>query len=159
MYCLIGPEENIVQATFARQKHEELLNLLRTEPAKVSVKNMQQKKFRFNDLFAEYFSGRRTSFPKLPDSPLLAAGTDFQKRAWQHIAEIPYGSTITYQKLAQLVGSPKGSRAAGMACGANPLVLFIPCHRVTAQNGLGGFAGGIAVKQNLLALEQHAVKK
>ena len=68
---------------------------------------------------------------------------------------IPYGTTITYRELAELAGSPKGSRAAGMACGANPLAVIIPCHRVVAANGLGGFAGGLAIKKALLDLEHN----
>ncbi len=156
MYSLIGPEENIIQLTFARQKHEQLLNLLQAMNDQITITQVAQEKFRLNDLLTEYFSGTRSSFPMIAASPLLAAGTDFQKRVWQQISTIPYGSTITYQRLAELAGSPRGFRAAGMACGANPVALFIPCHRVVAQNGLGGFAGGIAVKKALLALEQHS---
>jgi O-6-methylguanine DNA methyltransferase len=90
------------------------------------------------------------------ESPLVAAGTNFQKRVWHHIRAIPYGSDITYQGLAKLAGSPKGSRAVGMACGANQIALMIPCHRVVAVNGLGGFAGGVNIKKDLLAHEQSA---
>jgi len=154
MYCLVGPEENIYQVTFALQKHEQLQKLFSSVPGKVTITRTPQKKFQFNDLFAEYFSGMRTNFQVMPDSPLLAAGTDFQKRVWQHISEIPYGNTITYRRLAELAGSPMGSRAAGTACGANPVALLIPCHRVVAQNGLGGFAGGLAIKKALLGLEK-----
>ena len=71
------------------------------------------------------------------------------------IAAIPHGKCITYQQLAELAGFPKGARAVGMACGANPLPVIIPCHRVVAKNGLGGFGGGITLKKSLLALE-HA---
>ncbi len=154
MYCLVGPEENIYQVTFALKKHEQLQKLLRSVPGKLTLTRAQQKKFQFNDMFSEYFSGMRTNFPVMPDSPLIAAGTEFQKRVWHHISEIPYGRTITYRRLAELAGSPMGSRAAGTACGVNPVALLIPCHRVVAQNGLGGFAGGTAVKEALLRLEK-----
>lgn len=88
--------------------------------------------------------------------PLAPAGTAFQQRVWQDIAEIPSGSTRTYGQLAQTLRS--GPRAVGNACGANPYPLVVPCHRVVASQGLGGFArnrGGflLDVKRWLLAHE------
>ena len=113
------------------------------------------KDFPYHSVFQDYFSGKLSDFPISVESPFLEAGTDFQKKIWRCIKTIPYGACITYKRLAELAGSPKGSRAAGMACGANPVSLIIPCHRVIAVNGLGGFAGGLAAKKALLALE-HA---
>lgn len=79
-----------------------------------------------------------------PDQPvdlsLSLAGTPFQQKVWQAISRIPPGQTLTYKQLAQQVGS--GARAVANACGANPIPLFIPCHRVVAANGLGGFMKG-----------------
>ncbi len=72
------------------------------------------------------------------DLPLAAAGTPFQRRVWQAMCEIPLGSVLTYGTLAQKVGGVP--RAVGQACGDNPFPLVIPCHRVVAANGLGGFS-------------------
>jgi O-6-methylguanine DNA methyltransferase len=155
IYCLLGPEEKVLQVTFAPEKHERLQKQLRYLDRTVRIRKLQQKKTHLDPLFAEYFSGKRTSFPGSMDSPLIAAGTDFQKRVWRQIEAIPYAGHITYQELATLAGCPKGARAAGMACGANPMSLIIPCHRVVAVNGLGGFAGGAATKKALQALEQR----
>lgn len=90
--------------------------------------------------------------------PFAVKGTAFQKRVWQAIAAIPCGQTLTYGELAAKVGS--GPRAVANVCGANQVPLVIPCHRVVAKNGLGGFmqgkANGLAVKQWLLDHEKHA---
>ena len=154
IYCLIKPPENILQLTFAPVQHEFLQNRLKKFSRKVRITKLQQQQFQYDTIFAGYFSGKHTTFSLALDSPLLTAGTDFQQKVWHQISAIPYGETITYQKLAQLAGSPKGSRAAGTACGANPLSLIIPCHRVVSVKGLGGFAGGVEVKKSLLNLEQ-----
>ncbi len=154
IYCLIGPEEKVLQVTFAPAKHELLQKQLQNLDANVCIRKTRQKDTHLDYMFAEYFSGRLTSFPIDADSPLIAAGTNFQKRVWGHIKAIPYAGGITYQELAELAGSPNGARAAGTACGANPMALIIPCHRVVAVHGLGGFGGGIAMKKSLLALER-----
>jgi methylated-DNA-[protein]-cysteine S-methyltransferase len=89
------------------------------------------------------------------DLPLNVQGTAFQQRVWQAIAAIPAGQTSTYGQLAKQIGS--GSRAVANACGANNIPLLIPCHRVVAQNGIGGFMqgkpNGLLIKQWLLAHE------
>lgn len=97
-----------------------------------------------------YFARRLTDF----DLPLAAKGTDFQKRVWAAMAEIPYGETATYGGLAAMLGS--GPRAVGMACGRNPIPIVVPCHRVLASGGReGGFSGGrgLPTKRQLLAIE------
>lgn len=89
------------------------------------------------------------------DIPYVVSGTPFQKRVWKAISEIPFGQVLTYAELAQKVGS--GPRAVANACGANRVPLLIPCHRVVAKNGLGGFMqgidGGLKIKEWLLAHE------
>ena len=156
MYCIIGPEENIVHLTFASDKHLKAQKQLTGTRPNIHVRDLPQKGFPYNTVLNDYFSGKLFEFPIAVDSPFLEAGTDFQKKVWRHIGAIPYGSCITYQKLTELAGSPMGARAAGMACGANPVGLIIPCHRVIAVNGLGGFAGGLAIKKALLGLERSA---
>lgn len=81
-------------------------------------------------------------------------GTSFQRKVWDALLRIPFGETRTYAEIAEEVGSPKGSRAVGGACGANPLALVIPCHRVIASDGsLGGYGGGLGIKEALLVIE------
>jgi O-6-methylguanine DNA methyltransferase len=154
IYCIIGPEENILHLTFASNKHELAKKQLAVLAETIVFKKLQQKDFRYNTIFKDYFTGNLTRFPIKIDSPFIDAGSSFQQRVWSQIFTIPYGSCITYQKLAELSGSSKGARAAGAACGTNPLSLIIPCHRVIAQSGPGGFAGGLAIKKSLLNLEQ-----
>lgn len=85
----------------------------------------------------------------------LAEGTALQRAVWLEIARIPYGETLSYSTLAERVGFPRAVRAVASACGANPVPLAIPCHRVIAKDGtLGGFSlGGLEVKERLLQLE------
>lgn len=88
--------------------------------------------------------------------PLAPAGTPFQLRVWRELRNIPYGQTISYGELARRVGSPNGSRAVGLANGANPISIVVPCHRVIGGNGkLTGYGGGLENKQLLLTLEQE----
>lgn len=99
---------------------------------------------------AEYFAGERGRF----DLPLAPPGTPFQRRVWAEIAKVPYGETIPYAELARRAGAPGSARAAGAATGRNPLAIVVPCHRIVATGGaLTGYAGGLARKEFLLALE------
>ncbi len=84
----------------------------------------------------------------------LVSGTEFQRKVWTAMRIIPFGQTASYQEIAAAIGHPKATRAVGGACGANPIPVFIPCHRVLAAGGrLGGFSGGLAWKRKLLSLE------
>jgi len=86
--------------------------------------------------------------------PLDLAGTEFQKRVWNALRKISPGQTKSYGEVAQVIGKPKAVRAVGGACGANPVPIFVPCHRVLAANKkLGGFSGGLDWKRSLLACE------
>ena len=153
MYSLLGPEENIMHLTFAPEKHAAALEQLRSLSSSVSVTSLKQEEFPLNSFLRDYFHGRRARTPVKINSPFIEGASVFHKRVWQYISTIPYGKCITYRELAIMAGSPGGARAAGVACGANPLVLIIPCHRVVAVNGLGGFAGGADIKKALLDLE------
>jgi methylated-DNA-[protein]-cysteine S-methyltransferase len=99
-----------------------------------------------------YFAGRLGAF----DLPLNPAGTPFERRVWAAMQEIPYGETRRYGELAMQVGS--APRAIGRACGHNPIPIVIPCHRVLARGGIGGYSGGagLGTKRLLLALEASA---
>ena len=106
------------------------------------------------DQLQEYFDAKRMSF----DLPLAPVGSDFQKRVWAALCAIPPGETRSYADMARAVGS--APRAVGGANGANPIPLFIPCHRVIAADGsLGGYSGGDgpATKRYLLDLESRAL--
>lgn len=99
---------------------------------------------------AEYFAGRRRVF----DLPLAPDGTEFQRSVWRVLVTIPYGATISYAELARRVGNARASRAVGLANGANPLPIVVPCHRVIGSDGsLTGFGGGLEMKRRLLTLE------
>ncbi len=98
----------------------------------------------------EYFKGKRREF-SLKLSP---EGTDFQKRVWAQLLEIPFGKTTSYQQMANTLGDPKVIRAAASANGKNPISIIIPCHRVIGSDGsLTGYAGGLHRKKWLLEFE------
>lgn len=103
-----------------------------------------------------YFAGRLTRF----DIAYADGGTDFQRRVWQALEDIPYGTTVTYGQIAARVGSPgAGVRAVGTAIGRNPLLVVRPCHRVIGADGaLRGYAGGLERKERLLGLEGALVR-
>lgn len=98
----------------------------------------------------EYLSGKRKAF----DVPLSLSGTDFQQKIYKGLISIQFGKTVSYKQLAGLAERPAAVRAAGAACGKNPLLVLVPCHRcIAADGGLTGFAAGIDVKRQLLKLE------
>ena len=98
----------------------------------------------------EYFAGERRQF----DLPMRPRGTAFQHAVWQALAEIPYGEVRSYRDIATTLGKPKAVRAVGAANGRIPLPIVVPCHRVIGSDGsLTGFAGGLNMKRQLLALE------
>ncbi|MCU1343983.1 MAG: cysteine methyltransferase [Acidimicrobiia bacterium] len=102
----------------------------------------------------EYFRHGRQRF----DVALDLGGTEFQRRTWAALQEIPYGQTISYRELAQMVGKPTAFRAVGSANGRNPVSLIVPCHRVIAADGtLGGYGWGLERKAWLLAFEQRGL--
>lgn len=97
-----------------------------------------------------YFAGERREF----DIPLLHCGTDFQREVWRALLTIPYGATVSYAELAAMTGKPSAVRAVANANGANPLSVFVPCHRVIGSDGtLTGYGGGLEAKRFLLATE------
>lgn len=130
---LCSDSDAIVSLTWGATKRQDPTALLKTTKAQVLA----------------YFAGDLVDF----DLPLAPAGTAFQKRVWAAMQKIPYSHTQTYGDLAQRIES--GPRPVGTACRANPIPIIIPCHRVVAAQGLGGYsgAGGLATKQTLLALE------
>jgi len=105
---------------------------------------------RASEQLAEYFARSRTTF----DLPLDAPGTPFQRRVWDALRAIPYGTTLSYSALARRLGDLRATRAVGAANGKNPIPIIVPCHRVVGANGaLTGFGGGIDRKRWLLEHE------
>ena len=98
----------------------------------------------------QYLEGNRREFT-FPMNPI---GTEFQKKVWTALRDIPYGEVRSYKEIAEAVGCPKGARAVGLANNKNPIVIATPCHRVIGANGkLVGYAYGLEMKKELLALE------
>ncbi|CEP64993.1 methylated-DNA--[protein]-cysteine S-methyltransferase LALA0_S16e00232g [Lachancea lanzarotensis] len=105
----------------------------------------------FSVIIANLLDGKRIAPPKYE----YLCGTDFQRKVWDELNKVPWGCTTTYHRLARQIGSPNSYRAVANACGANPLLMVIPCHRVLSSNGtLGGFKGGIQTKRQLLKAEK-----
>ncbi|PIH03499.1 methylated-DNA--[protein]-cysteine S-methyltransferase [Clostridium combesii] len=108
-----------------------------------------------NKELEEYFRGKREKF----DLSFDPQGTEFQKKVWKVLQEIPYGKTYSYKNVAVNIGNEKACRAVGMANNKNPIPIFIPCHRVIGANGsLVGYAGGLDVKEKLLKIEKENSK-
>jgi methylated-DNA-[protein]-cysteine S-methyltransferase len=104
---------------------------------------------------SEYFAGERTAF----DLQLRPeAGSDFERRVWRELMDIPYGETASYGEIAARIGHPGKARAVGRANGRNPIAIVCPCHRVIGSDGsLTGYGGGLDKKRTLLDLEAGAL--
>jgi methylated-DNA-[protein]-cysteine S-methyltransferase len=140
----VGIEENgtaITKIYFVNKDlQEEVSEKEETELLKEAIKEIN-----------EYFNGRRSYF----DLPLAPEGTEFQKKVWNALKEIPCGETRSYGEIAKVIGNEKAARAVGMANNKNPIAIIIPCHRVIGANGkLVGYAGGLDIKEKLLNLEK-----
>jgi O-6-methylguanine DNA methyltransferase len=106
---------------------------------------------RFANQLTRYFEGERVPFDLELD---LTRGTEFQQSVWKIVRKIPYGTLVSYKKIAEECGNALCARAVGNALGANPIPIVIPCHRVIrADKSLGGFSGGVRWKKRLIALE------
>lgn len=103
----------------------------------------------------EYFSGKRRDL----NIALGMTGTNMQKQVWEELLQLPYGMTTSYGDIAHRIGRPKAVRAVANAIGANPISIFVPCHRIVGGHGqLTGYRGGLPAKQFLLSLENQAVQ-
>ena len=130
--------------------HSTIMNRLQKYTKASVVKSTSKVIEAASDWLDAYFEGSKEP----PDFDLLFLGTDFQKRVWQLLLEIPYGETITYGELAQEAGTPKAARAVGVAVGDNPFSIIVPCPRVIGKDkSLTGYGGGFDVKKYLLAHE------
>lgn len=101
----------------------------------------------FKEEFIEYLQGKRKSFT----FPIDVQGTPFQQEIWKALKQIPYGETYTYSQIAEKIYKPSAVRAVGNAIGANPVLIFVPCHRVIGKNGtLTGYRGGLEMKKTFI---------
>lgn len=115
---------------------------------------VEQKDYNYHEEIIKYLKGELKEFTV----PISFKGTSFQESVWRELLNIPYGETLTYKKLAEKVGCPKGPRAVGGALNKNPIAIIVPCHRVVGSNGkLVGFAGGLELKDKLLNLEKDNI--
>jgi methylated-DNA-[protein]-cysteine S-methyltransferase len=151
-----GTDRGLVRVAFPHRKGDRLRDweALLEEIAEVISPRILEAPDRLDDArrqLDDYFEGRRREF-KLPLDWRLTHG--FHGKAIRQIARIPYGKTLTYRELAAKAGNPRAFRAAGTACGANPLPPIVPCHRVLpAGGGVGNYGGGPEMKRALLELE------
>lgn len=103
----------------------------------------------------EYLSGKRKNF----DIEIEMIGTEFQKKVWKELLNIPYGETRSYKDIAIAIGNGKACRAVGNANNKNPIAIIVPCHRVVGSNGsMTGYAGGLDIKEKLLKIEKYNIK-
>lgn len=139
--AIIDNGHEITHIEIAEDEYPEDIHICETELTKKTSTQL-----------AEYFEGKRKNF----DLPLNPKGTEFQKKVWKALCDIPYGETRSYKEVAIAIGNPKGPRAVGMANNKNPIMIVIPCHRVVGSNGsLVGYAGGLHIKEKLLLIEKE----
>jgi methylated-DNA-[protein]-cysteine S-methyltransferase len=102
-----------------------------------------------------YFEGKSEDFKQ---GAVFLEGTDFEKKVWLALKEVPYGETRSYKWLAEKIGSPKANRAVGQALGRNPIPIVLPCHRIIESDGsIGGYSSGVDIKRRLLEIEYYNV--
>ena len=144
----IGSIGGLRRVVLPRVSSGEVRELLGTDavPAPDSCTDLKER-------LRAYFSGCRVGFPDKPD---FSGATPFQREVWRVARLIPYGQTRSYQWVAAQTGKPGAARAVGQALGKNPLPIIVPCHRVVAHDGIGGFSGGIEMKKYLLCLENSS---
>lgn len=151
---LLGVQEQSLRFIYFSQPERLMEQLLRMQqqlkkPLRAAPHRLLEQA---EEELSEYFAGNRQEFTV----PLKAIGTPFQEKVWQALRQIPYGSTWSYEQLANQIGQPTASRAVGLANGANPISIIIPCHRVINKDGqLGGYGGGMWRKEWLLKFEQQ----
>ena len=147
---LIGSEKGLKRVILPLQKPEDVINIASID----YVYSCEHNSSCLGDLperMGLYFEGKRIEFKDPID---IEGATEFQKRIWDSVRRIPYGTTISYSRLAQMAGNYKLARATGNALARNPVPIVVPCHRVIASNNkLGGFSGGLEMKKYLLELE------
>lgn len=145
-------ENELCSLALGEEAELKLLNYLEDRFPGIQVNESGSDLKLAKDQLNEYFAGKRSSF----ELPLKLEGTEFQRKVWGELLQIPYGFTLSYGDLAKKLGKPGGMRAVGAANGQNPIPIIVPCHRVIAADGsLGGYTGGLDIKHILLELERQ----
>ncbi len=140
----IQGDENGISKIYIRDENDEITSKIPSELEEAAIQ------------LQEYFEGKRTHFTFL----LHPSGTEFQKKVWQELLNIPFGKTCSYLELSKKLGDVKAIRAVAAANGKNPLWIVVPCHRVIGADGsLTGYAGGLWRKKWLLEHENPSVQK
>jgi methylated-DNA-[protein]-cysteine S-methyltransferase len=147
---IVTTEERVVYISLTSKEEKFVFEYLKKRYGK-----MKQEKNRMieNTLIqiSDYLKKNREVF----ELPIYLEGTEFQKKVWTELLEIPYGETVSYKDIAIRIGKPKGARAIGQAINKNPIGIIVPCHRVIgSNNNLTGYAGGLDIKEYLLNLER-----
>lgn len=141
---IVEENEKIIELNIYNEKKNNIIE----KDTKLLLETQKQLK--------EYFEGKRTKF----EIPLNPKGTEFMKKVWKELLNIPYGEVRTYKEIAEKIGNSKASRAVGMANNKNPIPIIIPCHRVIGSNNkLVGYALGLDMKKYLLDLERKVVSQ
>ncbi|TQI80606.1 methylated-DNA-[protein]-cysteine S-methyltransferase [Serratia fonticola] len=154
---LIGDVQGRMRALDWTDHEARLMKLLNTHYRNDSF-TLQEKANPggLTQIMQRYFDGELAAIDTVP---VMTAGTEFQRTVWEQLRQIPCGEIITYGELAKRIGRPTASRAVGMANGANPISIVVPCHRVIGSQGaLTGYAGGVQRKQWLLKHEGYLQK-
>jgi O-6-methylguanine DNA methyltransferase len=154
-FHLVAWEDKLLHFTFSSATHRLAKAGLRNRYPAALFSSSDRLGEKILERFGSFAEGREKTFSPPFHPLLLDHGTSFQRRVWRLLTCIPYGETRTYGELARELGGSGYARAVGRACHANPLALIIPCHRVVAAQGLGGFNGGGEVKERLLAMEKR----
>jgi methylated-DNA-[protein]-cysteine S-methyltransferase len=148
--CIASTERGVCKIALPEESQEAFLGWLE---AHFDPQNVIEDRGKNEGMLAElesYLAGELREF----QSPLDLRGTEFQRKVWREVEAIPYGTTCSYQEIAERIGHPKAYRAVGAANGANPIPIIVPCHRVIGRDGsLRGYGGGLAMKERLLRLE------
>ena len=145
---IIEENEKIIELNIYNEEKNEQKNNIIEKDTKLLLETQKQLK--------EYFKGKRTKF----EIPLNPKGTEFMKKVWKELLNIPYGEVRTYKEIAEKIGNSKASRAVGMANNKNPIPIIIPCHRVIGSNNkLVGYALGLDMKKYILDLERKVVSQ
>lgn len=153
---IVCDEKGIVRVTLPGDNVSKALNqLCKTRETILTFKNTRLIQHAIKQI-DEYINGERENFRL----ELSYRGTEFQKKVWKALQNIPFGETRSYQDIARNIGNIKAVRSVGMANNKNPIPMIVPCHRVIGKNGdLTGYGGGLPLKRKLLHLEQIVVTK
>ena len=149
-YLLVATTDKGICAIKLGDTPVELIKILAEEFNQATIIRDDSSYKHWIETILSFIAGKKSN----PNLPLDIRGTAFQQQVWQALQNIPYGETTTYTEIAKEIGKPKATRAIGNACGANPIALIIPCHRVVRSDGsLGGYRWGIERKQKLIQQE------